>query len=61
MTAILLYLDDLLERTVDGRAHVGDVLPEVDGGLGALGNALGGELELLYTLLVIIRKTTTVM
>lgn len=41
------YLNELLESPVDGRADVGNVLPEVDGGNGALGNALGGELELL--------------
>ena len=40
-------LDHLLESTVQGRADVGDVLPEVDRGQGALGDALGGELELL--------------
>ena len=40
-------LDDLLESAVDGRPDVGDVLPEVDGGHCALGNALRGELKLL--------------
>ena len=40
-------LDHLLESTVDGRADVGDILPEVDGGNSALADALGGELELL--------------
>lgn len=39
-------LQDLLEGTVDGRAH-GGALVEVDGGNGALANALGGELEFL--------------
>ena len=40
-------LDELLESPVDGRADVGDVLPEVNGGDGTLGDALGSELELL--------------
>lgn len=40
-------LDELLEGTVEGRAKGLDVLVEVDGELRALGNALGGELELL--------------
>lgn len=40
-------LDELLEGTVDGRADVRDVLPEVNGEESALGDALGGELELL--------------
>ena len=40
-------LDELLESAVDGRPDVGHILPEVDGGDRALGNALGGELELL--------------
>lgn len=39
-------LQDLLEGTVDGRAHRG-ALVEVDGGNGALADALGGELEFL--------------
>ena len=43
----LFRLDELLERAVEGRADVGDVLPEVDGGEGPLGDTLGGELELL--------------
>jgi hypothetical protein len=43
----IFRLDDLLESAVDGRADVGHILPEVDGGGRALGNALGGELELL--------------
>lgn len=42
-----LNLDELLESTVDGGSNVGDVLPEVDGEESALGDALGGELELL--------------
>jgi hypothetical protein len=45
-------LDELLESAVDGRAQGLDVLVEVDGELGALGDALGGELELLVHLLV---------
>jgi len=44
-----LRLDDLLESAVDGRANVGNVLPEVDGGQRALGNTLRGELELLLS------------
>lgn len=40
-------LDELLESAVEGRAEGLDFLVEVDGELGALGNALGGELELL--------------
>jgi hypothetical protein len=40
-------LNELLESPVDGRADVGHILPEVNGGNGALGDALGGELELL--------------
>jgi hypothetical protein len=42
-----LNLDELLESTVDGGSNVGNVLPEVDGEESALGNALGGEFELL--------------
>lgn len=42
-----IYLNELLESTVDGGSDVGDVLPEVDGEESALGDALGGELELL--------------
>jgi len=41
------YLDKLLESTVERRAEGLDFLVEVDCELGALGNALGGELELL--------------
>lgn len=41
----------LLESSVDRRADVGDVLPEIDRGDGALGNALRCELELLQRLL----------
>lgn len=40
-------LDELLEGPVDGRPDVGDVLPEVNSGDGPLGDAFGGELELL--------------
>jgi hypothetical protein len=43
-------LDELLERAVDGRPDVGNVLPELDRRHGTLGNALGGELELLYAM-----------
>lgn len=46
-------LDGLLEGTVDGGADAG-ALPELDGGDGTLGDALGGELELLQSMLVII-------
>lgn len=38
--------DELLERPIDGRSHLG-VLPEVDGGNSALANAFGCELEFL--------------
>jgi hypothetical protein len=44
---LVLILDDLLERAVEGGADVGDILPEVDGGNGTLSDTLGGELELL--------------
>lgn len=40
-------LDELEESAVDWRAQRLDVLVEVDGGGGALGDALWGELELL--------------
>ena len=40
-------LDELLESAVERRAEGLDLLPEVDGGGGALGDALGGELEFL--------------
>ena len=40
-------LEQLLESTVEWGADVGDVLPEIDGGDGALGDAFWGELELL--------------
>ena len=40
-------LNQLLESAVDGRANVGNVLPEVDSGDRAFGDALRGELELL--------------
>ena len=39
-------LDQLLERAVDGRAGL-DALVEIHGRLGALADALGGELEFL--------------
>lgn len=44
-------LQNLLESTVDGRAH-GNALVEVDGGKSTLGDTLGGELELGVHLLV---------
>ena len=44
---LLSALNELLERTVEGRADVRNVLPEVDGSKSPLGDALGGELELL--------------
>ena len=47
---ILTHLDNLLEGAVDGRPG-GGVLPEVDRRHRALGDALGGELELLQRLL----------
>jgi len=40
-------LDELLEGAVDRRADVRNILPEVDGHHGTLGNTLGGKLELL--------------
>jgi hypothetical protein len=43
----IFNLNELLESTVDRGSNVGDVLPEVDGEESALGDALGGELELL--------------
>lgn len=43
----IVLLDDLLESTVDGRADVGDLLPEVNRSKSTLGDTLGGELELL--------------
>jgi hypothetical protein len=43
----VLNLDHLLEGMVDGRSDVGDVLPEVDGRNGTLGDTLRGKLELL--------------
>jgi hypothetical protein len=42
-------LDELRESTVDGRAERLDVLVEVNGCFGALGNALGCEFEFLQT------------
>ena len=45
------HLQNLLEGTVDGRAH-GRALVEVDGGQSALADALGGELEFLNIELV---------
>lgn len=52
----ILFLDDLLESTVDRRTDVGDVLPELNSGHGPLGDALGGEFELLLQLLVYIQN-----
>jgi len=46
-TLLFFYLNELLESTVDRRPDVRNVLPEVYGSDGALGNALRGELELL--------------
>jgi hypothetical protein len=48
-----LNLDKLLESAVNRRADVRDILPEVHGGDSALGDALWGELELLYGVSVI--------
>lgn len=47
LSAASISLDKLLESAVDGGADGLDLLPEVDGGGGALGDALGGELEFL--------------
>lgn len=44
-------LDELLEGTVDWRADVGDILPEIDSGNRTLGDTLWGELKLLQWLL----------
>ena len=41
------HLDKLLERAVNWRANVGDVLPEVNRGNGTLGDAFGRKLKLL--------------
>lgn len=46
-TSLLANLNELLESTVDGRADVGDVLIELDGGNSTLADAFGGELKLL--------------
>jgi hypothetical protein len=46
------YLDKLLERTVKRRAEGLDVLVEVNGELGALGNAFSSEFEFLSSALV---------
>lgn len=48
-------LQDLLEGTVDGRAHRG-ALVEVDGGNGALADALGGELEFLWAVSIFLQN-----
>lgn len=45
-------LQDLLEGTVDGRAH-GAALVEVDGGNGALADALRGEFKFLPTVSIV--------
>lgn len=47
-TLSLASLNNLLESTVDGGPDVGHVLPEINGGDGTLGDALGGKLELLF-------------
>lgn len=47
LSAAATSLDKLLESAVDGGAERLDLLPEVDGGGGALGDALGGKLEFL--------------
>jgi len=44
-------LDELGESAIDRGAQRLDILPEVDGGVGALGDALGGELEFLEELI----------
>jgi hypothetical protein len=48
-------LQDLLESTVNGRAHA-VALVEVDGSKGALADALGGELEFLMGVSMKLRK-----
>lgn len=44
---VVKHLDKLLESTVERRSQRLDLLVEVNGGLGTLSNALGGELKLL--------------
>lgn len=53
-----MRLDKLSEGAVDGGAEGLDVLVEVDGGDRALGDTLGGELELLRSVLAINKKQT---
>jgi hypothetical protein len=43
-------LNELLESTVDRRADVWDIFPEVNGSNSTLGNSLRSELELLQSL-----------
>lgn len=52
LITILIDLDKVLESAVERRPEGLDVLPEVDGGDGALAYALGGEFEFLHTMLV---------
>lgn len=47
LTSFIRKLDELLEGTVERGAEGLDLLVEVDGGDGALGDALGGEFEFL--------------
>ena len=54
------YLDELLESTVERRADVGNLLPEVHRGDSALGDTLRGELKLVVDILVGTRGTEAV-
>jgi hypothetical protein len=60
MTKEIPNLNDLGESAVDWRADWGNLLPEVDGSNGTLGNSLWGELELLVDLLVWTGSTESV-
>lgn len=46
------YLDELLESPVNGRADVGNILPEINGSNSTLCNTFRSELKLLWWLLV---------
>lgn len=53
-------LDELLESTVDGRADIGHVLVELDGGNSTLADTLWGEFELLVNILICTTSTESV-
>jgi hypothetical protein len=46
-TLVIFLLNELLESPVERRADVGNALPKLNSGNSSLGDALGGELELL--------------